>query len=246
MCWNRSQDCSPGCHQQQEDTHHSNEKLARPENIRTKIEWQKPSTKTSRSSRSTTLLIRQPSRHRIHQRQEGMSLSFVYVSAFHHDIVRAKSLQQTSSSKQKWFRNMAMISSSLLWWISSWHLLQSMFVPHWTEQSQHDQFRTWIEDVARCESESVMKDNRLKNHLCGSIREPLLLNSKILTLGEGVRSLMDNFFSNNYIQQPSQQSNHMVQQADVNASRRQRKANGRPKGKGKRKPTSSPSKGKNK
>ena len=61
-----------------------------------------------------------------------------------------------------------------------------------------------MEEVARYESESGMViDDHLKiatvmNHLHGSIREHLLINSKPLTPWEDIRLLIDNFFSNSY------------------------------------------------
>ena len=79
----------------------------------------------------------------------------------------------------------------------------------WSDQHQHHQFRTCMEEVARYESESgVVIDDHLKiatvmNHLRGSIREHLLINSKPLTPWEDIRLLIDNFFSNSYIQQAS-------------------------------------------
>ena len=88
-------------------------------------------------------------------------------------------------------------------------LLQNILAPKWSEQHQHHQFRTWMEDVSRYESESGMViDDHLKiatvmNHLRGSIREHLLINSKPLTPWEDIRLLIDNFFSNSYIQQAS-------------------------------------------
>ena len=62
-------------------------------------------------------------------------------------------------------------------------LLQNILASCWTEQHQHHQFRTWIEDMSRYESESgtVIDKHKIAttmNHLCGSIREHLLVNSK--------------------------------------------------------------------
>ena len=75
------------------------------------------------------------------------------------------------------------------------------------------------------------------NHLRGSIREHLLINSKPLTPWEDIGLLIDNFFSNSYIQQaPKPGSSNMVQQDDINVIRR--KGKGKSKGKGKNKPSS--------
>ena len=93
--------------------------------------------------------------------------------------------------------------------LGTYSLLQNILAPKWSEQHQHHQFRTWMEEVARYESESGMViDDHLKiatvmNHLRGSIREHLLINSKPLTPWEDIRLLIDNFFSNSYIQQAS-------------------------------------------
>ena len=114
--------------------------------------------------------------------------------------------------------------------LGTYSLLQNILAPRWTEQHQHHQFRTWMEDIARYESESGMViDDHLKiatvmNHLRGSIREHLLINSKPLTPWEDIRLLIDNFFSNSYIQQASKPgTNNMVQQDDINVIRRKRK-----------------------
>ena len=93
--------------------------------------------------------------------------------------------------------------------LGTYSLLQNILAPKWSEQHQHHQYRTWMEEVARYESESGMViDDHLKiatvmNHLRGSIREHLLINSKPLTPWEDIRLLIDNFFSNSYIQQAS-------------------------------------------
>ena len=114
--------------------------------------------------------------------------------------------------------------------LGTYSLLQNILAPKWSEQHQHHQFRTWMEDVARYESESGMViDDHLKiatamTHLRGSIREHLLINSKPLTPWEDIRLLIDNFFSNSYIQQASRPgSTNLVQQDDVNFIREERK-----------------------
>ena len=72
----------------------------------------------------------------------------------------------------------------------------------------------------------MVVDDHLKiatvvNHLHSSIHEHLLINSKPLTPWEDIRLLIDNFFSNSYIQQASRPgSNNMVQQDDINVIRR--------------------------
>ena len=89
--------------------------------------------------------------------------------------------------------------------LGTYSLLQNILAPKWSEQRQHHQFRTWMEEVARYGSESGMViDDHLEivtvmNHLRGSIREHLLINSKPLTPWADIRLLIDNFFSNNYI-----------------------------------------------
>ena len=107
--------------------------------------------------------------------------------------------------------------------LGTYSLLQNILAPKWSEQHQHHQFRTWMEDVSRYESESGMViDDHLKiatvmNHLRGSIREHLLINSKPLTPWEDIRLLIDNFFSNSYIQQASRPgSTNNIQQDDIN------------------------------
>ena len=94
-----------------------------------------------------------------------------------------------------------------------------------------------MEDVSRYESESGMViDDHLKiatvmNHLRGSIREHLLINSKPLTPWEDIRLLIDNFFSNSYIQQASRPgSTNNIQQDDINFIKK--KGKGKSKGKG--------------
>ena len=88
---------------------------------------------------------------------------------------------------------------------SSWRLLLAcgnILAARWTEQHQHHQFRTWMEDIARYESKSgTVVDDHLKiatvmNHLHGSMNEHLLINSKPLTPWEDIRLPVDNFFSN--------------------------------------------------
>ena len=91
--------------------------------------------------------------------------------------------------------------------LGTYSLLQNILAPKWSEQHQHHQSRTWMEEVARYERESGMViDDHLKiatvmNHLRGSIREHLLINSKPLTPWEDIRLQIDNFFSNSYTQQ---------------------------------------------
>ena len=121
--------------------------------------------------------------------------------------------------------------------LGTYSLLQNILAPKWSEQHQHHQFRTWMEEVARYESESGMViDDHLKiatvmNHLRGSIREHLLINSKPLTPWEDIRLLIDNFFSNSYIQQASRPGNiNNVQQDDINFIKK--KGKGKSKGKG--------------
>ena len=91
-------------------------------------------------------------------------------------------------------------------------LMQSMLAPCWTEQHQHHHFRIWFEDIA-CYEPGVAIDDHLKiatvmNHLREAIQQRLLLKSTPITPWEEVRSvrtLINNFFSNNYIQQATPQ-----------------------------------------
>ena len=47
--------------------------------------------------------------------------------------------------------------------LGTYSLLQNILAPRWTEQHQHHQFRTWMENIARYESESGMViDDHLK------------------------------------------------------------------------------------
>ena len=111
--------------------------------------------------------------------------------------------------------------------LGTYSLLQNTLAPHWTEQHQHHQFRTWMEDIARYESESGMVND---DHL------------KIATVMNH-----DNLFSNSYIQQASKPgANNMVQQDDINVIRRKGKGKGKGKSKGKGKPSTSFPKGKGK
>ena len=75
--------------------------------------------------------------------------------------------------------------------LGTYSLPQNTLVPCWTGQHQHHQFRTWMEHIAKYESESGMVINdHLKiatamNHLRESFREHLLINSKPLTTMRG-------------------------------------------------------------
>ena len=94
----------------------------------------------------------------------------------------------------------------------------------------------------RSESGMVIDDHlkiaTVMNHLRGSIREHLLINSKPLTPWEDIRLLIDNFFSNSYIQQASRPgSTNNIQQDDINFIKK--KGKGKSKGKDKSKPSSS-------
>ena len=131
--------------------------------------------------------------------------------------------------------------------LGTYSLLQNILAPRWTEQHQHHQYGTLMEDIARYESESGMViDDHLKiatvmiliNHLRGSICADLLISSKPLTPWEDIRLLINNFFSNSYIQQASKPgtNNRVQQDDDINVIRRTGK--GKNRGKGKNKPSS--------
>ena len=90
-----------------------------------------------------------------------------------------------------------------------------------------------------------LKIATVMNHLRGSIREHLLINSKPLTPWEDIRLLIDNFFSNSYIQQASRPGSTNI----VSARRHhfiKKKGKGKRQGTGKGKPSSSFAKGKGK